>query len=202
MGTRNLTIVISDGITRIAQYGQWDGYPSGQGATALNFLLNTNLEKFKRKLKRCRFFTKRKNAELDKFMKSIGSNDGWMTMEQVAKYKERYSLLSRDNGAEILKLVFESKDRTIWLQDESDFAGDSVFCEWAYVIDFDKRTFEVYSGFNDKPLDENERFAYLKSRDDKKYYPIKLLKEYSLDSLPTMEEFLLLEKEDEEEEDQ
>jgi len=38
MGTRNLTMVISDGKTKIAQYGQWDGYPSGQGADILAFL--------------------------------------------------------------------------------------------------------------------------------------------------------------------
>ena len=31
MGTRNLTMVIQDQQTRIAQYGQWDGFPDGQG---------------------------------------------------------------------------------------------------------------------------------------------------------------------------
>jgi len=29
MGTRNLTIVTSNGKTKVAQYGQWDGYPGG-----------------------------------------------------------------------------------------------------------------------------------------------------------------------------
>jgi hypothetical protein len=38
MGTRNLTRVICDGKTKVAQYGQWDGYPEGQGKTVLNFL--------------------------------------------------------------------------------------------------------------------------------------------------------------------
>ena len=36
MGTRNLTKVIDkNGIVRVAQYGQRDGYPSGQGLNAL-----------------------------------------------------------------------------------------------------------------------------------------------------------------------
>ena len=38
MGTRNLTCVIKDGKYRVAQYGQWDGYPEGQGMNILNFL--------------------------------------------------------------------------------------------------------------------------------------------------------------------
>ena len=38
MGTRNLTAVYLDGQYKVAQYGQWDGYPEGQGITALTFL--------------------------------------------------------------------------------------------------------------------------------------------------------------------
>lgn len=41
MGTRNLTIVIDkQGALKVAQYGQWDGYPSGQGAVVLEFAKN------------------------------------------------------------------------------------------------------------------------------------------------------------------
>ena len=42
MGTRNLTIVHKNGEYKVAQYGQWDGYPEGLGATLLNFLKNVN----------------------------------------------------------------------------------------------------------------------------------------------------------------
>ena len=38
MGTRHLICVVSDNQYRIAQYGQWDGYPEGQGAAILEFL--------------------------------------------------------------------------------------------------------------------------------------------------------------------
>ena len=38
MGTRHLIIVKSEGKTKVAQYGQWDGYPTGQGKDIAIFL--------------------------------------------------------------------------------------------------------------------------------------------------------------------
>ena len=38
MGTRFLTAVFADGQYRVAQYGQWDGYPEGAGVNILHFL--------------------------------------------------------------------------------------------------------------------------------------------------------------------
>ena len=37
MGTRHLIAVHKDGKYPIAQYGQWDGYPTGQGVRVLAF---------------------------------------------------------------------------------------------------------------------------------------------------------------------
>ena len=37
MGTRHLIAVMADGKYQVAQYGQWDGYPSGQGVSVLTF---------------------------------------------------------------------------------------------------------------------------------------------------------------------
>ena len=102
MGTRHLICVVSDNQYRIAQYGQWDGYPEGQ-----------------------------------------------------------------------------------------DFSQDSLFCEWAYVIDFDKNTFEVYRGFNETPLDESERFYTAgQKEDDNGLYPVRMIKAFDLSALPSEDEFL------------
>jgi hypothetical protein len=189
MGTRNLTMVISGKKVKVAQYGQWDGYPSGQGITALNFLRNTTITDFKEKLERAKFIDDAKQAEIDAWLKSIGSKNGGLNLQQAEKYKKRYPFLSRDHGAGVLNLIMESENEIIWLDDASDFAADSLFCEWGYVIDLDKRTFEVYKGFQKKPLGKSQRFYNL-SEPNMDYYPIRMVKKYSLDALPSEDEFL------------
>jgi hypothetical protein len=196
MGTRNLTIVIYQEKTRIAQYAQWDGYPSGQGATILDFLKKhktpSKMKAFKEKLLQVKFVDEIKQKEIDAFFQSIGTENGWMDMEQANKYHAKYPLHSRDNGAQTLEMIMNTKEDDLWLHDSTSFAADSLFCEYAYVIDLDKNNLEVYVGFVKKPLAKKERFYFLTEiakkdhRDDSKYYPIKLAVKYSLDALPTV----------------
>ena len=191
MGTRGLTMVVSNGETKVAQYGQWDHYPSGQGITALKFLQDFDFNKFAKKLTLCKFIDEEKQKEIDAFLAEIGCPDSWMDMDQARQYKEKYQYLSRDHGAGILYMIYNSEDNEIWLHDQTNFAADSLFCEYAYVIDLDKKTFEIYSGFNHSDVDESERFAYLKdSVRDGDYGVIRHLKTYSLDDLPTEKQFL------------
>lgn len=198
MGTRNLTMVIQNEKPVVAQYGQWDGYPKGQGYTVLEFLRKVDLEKFKDKLKNVRFCNKKDEAAIKRFMKKIGCPDGWMTSEQAALYHKEYPYMTRDHGAKILDLIMKSEGEVL-LQDSSDFAGDSLFCEWAYVIDLDKNVLECYGGFNKKPLNEDERFKDAQTTDSG-YLPITCIKKYPLDKLPTKRQFVKdLESEEEEE---
>lgn len=200
MGTRNLTMVISNGKAVIAQYGQWDGHPDGQGATALRFLKECDMNKFRQTLDRCRFIDETKEAEIKDFLNSIGATDGWLTMEQSAEYHRRYPFLTRNNGANILNLLYgDQTDDVLWITDSSEFAADSLFCEWAYVIDLDNETFEVFEGFNKSPLNNEERFYYLQEQnkhyserrgDDEQYYPIKHVKTYKLSELPDVKTFI------------
>ncbi len=186
MGTRNLTMVISNGETKIAQYGQWDGYPDGQGATALEFLHKVNLDQFKERLSSLRWLN-------DQDIEKINNDDNW---------KINHPYLSRDRGADILNIVMglpynggknTFNGEIVGLQDESSFAGDSLSNEWTYVIDLDKKTFEVYRGYNKTPLAEGERFFNLKNEykaSSSSYYAVRHLKTYSLESLPSEEDFI------------
>ena len=66
MGTRHMIAVVSDDKYRVAQYGQWDGYPSGQGVGVLGFLTNGNLEALKRNALKCSFISNDEYKELTK----------------------------------------------------------------------------------------------------------------------------------------
>lgn len=210
MGTRGLTMVVSNGKTKIAQYGQWDHYPSGQGVEALHFLHDVDLTKFVLQLDKCKFVDDEKQKEIDEFLVSIDCANGWMTTEKAVLYNKQYPFLTRDHGAKILSLVNDAQDETILLQDSTTFAGNGS-CEWAYVIDLDKGTFEVYTCGFDIPS-ENERFFYLydelKNLEEYQHYkphPVVHVKTYSLEDLPTEDEFIdelnKLTSEDEEEDE-
>jgi len=187
MGTRHLIAVYLDGAYRIAQYGQWDGYPSGQGVTILDFLKTADLDRFKEQLKLVHFETKAEQKKKEEFFKEIGAEGGWMNTEQANQYHRQYPLLTRDNGAKILQMVYDLKEPA-FLQNSIDFAMDSLFCEWAYVIDFDQRVLEVYEGFNKDPVPRGRFIS--ETTDSQGYTCIKLKKVYPLDRLPTEKEFV------------
>lgn len=176
MGTRNLTAVLLDGDYRVAQYGQWDGYLSGQGAIIADFLRSIaavgELERFKEQVRKCRFMSQ---AELDAAYKAY-SDDGWMNMEQADAFKKsEFGHLSRDIGGGILRIIHESERDSIDLSNGLNFAADSLFCEYAYVVNLDENVLEIFEGFNKQPLEPQDRFYPLEDKAEDGYHPVKLL---------------------------
>lgn len=171
MGTRHLIAVQIDGQYKIAQYGQFDGYPERQGVTVLEFLKSMDRPVFEAKLRSATWIPA---GDLDR----IYTDPNW---------KKKWPQISRELGAEILQFV-ANKPPGLELKNSIDFAGDSLMCEWAYVIDFDKNTFEIFKGFNQTPLDPSERFA--NSPTDGDYAPVKKVAEWPLDKLPEEAEMI------------
>lgn len=186
MGTRGLTVVIKDGRHRVAQYGQWDHYPGGQGVTALNFLRGGGLTKLEANLDKVEWLS---DEHYSKATDHITEGREWITFDQSAEIDKIFPYISRNHGAEILSRIANApSDATIHLRDEIEFVNDSLFNEGTYVIDLDARVFEVYDGFQTEPHTAG-RFA--KDTDDGRgYYPVKLIRSYPLDDLPTVDEFI------------
>jgi hypothetical protein len=176
MGTRHLVAVQLDGEFKVAQYGQWDGYPEGQGKEVLRFLRSrmfrgNGRSAFEEKLRAAKFLTEEENSEMNLDVRSSGF---------FALHPE----WSRDTGAKILSRVAEAEPG-IRLVNASDFAGDSLFCEWAYVIDLDKDMLEVYRGFNRRRTSKKARF-FSDKPNDSGHYPVRLVAKYPLSSLPSL----------------
>ena len=189
MGTRHLIAVQKNNEYKVAQYGQWDGYLSGQGNSILNFFNQNDLEAFRAKVDNCFFGTQ---DQINEVYAPYTNGDGWMTMEQSNAFKKsEFAHLSRDTGADILDVIVKSNG-PLMLSDQIDFANDSLFCEYAYVIDLDKDILEVYQGFNTEPLPEGARFTGV-AKEDGDYQAVKLAASFPLANLP--ENFDELQKE-------
>jgi len=192
MGTRNVTAVMIDGEYKVAQYGQWDGYPSGQGVDALRILKEVDLDKLAEAVRNCTWITKEAHEE---HYIECGAERGaqWITMEVSDEFKKRFPELSRDTGAKVLKIILE-KNGCKLADNITSATSDDSWCEFVWCVDFDKRTFEGYSTWS----------AY--SESSERFPPFNLIKVYSLDDLPSEEQFLAEcepkdEDEDEDEED-
>lgn len=180
MGTRNLTAVYAGGELKVAQYCQWDGYPEGQGLSALNILRETNLDDLRERAMACSWIT---NDEFRSLWQEAGADDsGFVDMEVSARFEKAHPELHRNCGAEVLKLLPAKLVNSI------NFAGESLFCEWAYVVDFDQGVFEVYEGFNKE--EPKGRFVDAPVDEDSDYKPVTLVASWPLHKLPTKEEFL------------
>lgn len=128
MGTRNLTKVIDrKGKTVVAQYGQWDGYPAGQGLNALYHL--HNLHAIQYNLDKCHFLNE---SEIENYNSIISASD--------KPIFDLYPTLSRDIGADVLGYIAYATHE-IPLTDSSDFENDELFCEAVYTVDFQNEWF-------------------------------------------------------------
>ncbi|NBR24640.1 MAG: hypothetical protein EBU08_12900 [Micrococcales bacterium] len=127
MGTRNLTKVIdANGVVKVAQYGQWDGYPSGQGVTALYHAHNA--KGIESNLSKCYFASKDELENIDSIIAA-----------SKKPIVEMYPTLSRDTCADILGYVAFAT-QNIPLVNESAFENEGM-CEGVYTIDFQRMKF-------------------------------------------------------------
>jgi hypothetical protein len=128
MGTRNLTLVKLNNRIKVAQYGQWDGYPCGQGATIAEFIQKKmNLKKLKTAIRNCSFASKSTEKKIDR------------KYHRTGKLNPEFS---RDTGAEILEMIQDKGVRR--LVNCAKFGNDGLFCEWAYLVNLDKKEVEVH----------------------------------------------------------
>lgn len=173
MGTRGLVGFVVDEKVKVT-YNHFDSYPDGLGVDVLMWLKGLDgegaveAEEQARSLKLVSEDAPPTGEELNNLERwantSVNGGEGW------------YSLLRETQGD--LAAILESGH----MIDGIDFAADSLFCEWGYVVDFDNYTLECYKGFvrdGDRCVG---RFSGLPGTDG--YLPITLVAQFPLHNLP------------------
>lgn len=160
MGTRNLVEVIYKGKLIVSQYGQWDGYPTGQGKRIAEFIHKEMKDKkaflsYLEKVEEANDLDySRIKEEMSMFFKDM-REDGYLTLEQSNWFDKNYPELSRNTGAGILEVI-QDKQGELKVRLDPEFKEDTLFCEYNYIIDFDKETVSVngHKGFHELPFNE------------------------------------------------
>jgi len=65
--------------------------------------------------------------------------------------------------------------------DNSEFLKDSLFCEWAYIVNLDDESLDVYHGFQKEPPTKGLFSGNTESRND--YYPVDMIKSYPISNI-------------------
>jgi len=179
MGTRGAVGFLSNGIEKIT-YNHFDSYPEGLGNGVLNFLHTIiNIEELKIKVNNIILIDEKVEPTIKQIKQCIAAKTVDMEVSEQS-YKDWYCLLRHAQGN--LEKYIEVR----LMPDSKDFLLDSLFCEWAYIINFDTNKLEIYKGFN-KNKNTEGRYVNVKVPENG-YYGVKLISEIDLFNLP--EKFL------------
>lgn len=142
MGTRSSIGIHIDGKDKLT-YNQYDGYPTNMGVAVYTQVVDMIRELGWKKI-----------ASLSKKMKQVKSDKAFTEKqkekyghhwEQVSTGKDMYSLLRGLQG-DLYGMIKEGV-----MVGHNEFIHDSLFCEWAYILNVDEKTFEIYQGFQTSP---------------------------------------------------
>lgn len=178
MGTRGACGWRKGGIDKVS-YNHFDSYPEGLGEDVVEFIKNhKGTDGYKLQ---CEVF--------DKIV--LVGEQTVPTKEQIEECKGYLDLgVSGQSDQDWYCLLHEAQgdlgaytdEGLKYMTDSSGFLTDSLFCEWAYIINLDTNRLGVYKGFNN---DRNAKGRYAALGEYKAgtdiYYGVALIVEIPLD---------------------
>lgn len=173
MGTRGLYGFRKNGVDKTT-YNHFDSYPDVLGKNILSFISEHGYEMNKIfdniiMVDETNFPSDEQIGECKKYLDdSVG--------EQTEE--DWYCLLRNTQG----DLFPYAEDGLKYMIDNQDFILDSLWCEYAYIINLDTNKLEFWLGFQHTP-DATNRYGTESFDNAREYYPCKLIKEYNLSDI-------------------
>lgn len=188
MSTRGLYGFRKNGQDKLT-YNHWDSYPENLGKKILDYCRHTSIkdlndvcdaivlveEDSKPTTKMIQHCIK---AGYSDFSVSTQRKDDWYCL--LHNIMGDFYYLARDVAV---------VRRPLYMIDNHDFIEDSLFCEYAYIINLDNETLEFWNGGQTKPDDHN-RYGTEAYYDG--YYPCKRLLEIPLKEIEDTDKLVIL----------
>lgn len=173
MSTRGAFGFTKNGVNKIT-YNHFDSYPTGLGFDIIEFIMQNNIEKMNK------IFDKITMVKYD----DVPTVDQLKILEEyfgskidIRKIKDMEDLISSN------QYITDFQKGFPFMLDNESFMGDSLFCEYAYIINLDDNTLEVYYGNN--YVSQNNRFSKFANQDED-YKEVALVGKIKLNELRTM----------------
>jgi hypothetical protein len=181
MGTRGAIGFIRNGVVK-ATYNHFDSYPDGVGQKVVEYCRARDRAQLTVDCDAIRMVDE-KVAPTDEDIARHGATAD-MGVGERGKV-DWYKLLRKTQGS-----LEKSATAGVMIEGGRDFMRNSLFCEWAYLVNLDDGTLDVYRGFNRKPptdgifAGEGSPDAHVKERIGEEYYPCNRIARFPLGDLP------------------
>jgi hypothetical protein len=171
MGTRGMYGFYKEGETK-ATYNHFDSYLDGLGNDVAKFVRATPIQELNEIFDRVELV----DDEKEPTEEQIKHCEQWSDFNvSTGSPKDWYCLLRNAQGnLDAYKVGLK------YMSDGSKFIKDSLFCEWAYIINLDDNVLEIYKGFQKKPQDNR----YKIEESDNGYWHCALIKTFPLGDIP------------------
>ncbi len=155
-------------------YNHFDSYPEGLGRKILTYASQTPISEMQKAASRIILVDERMPAPPDLIERYIHYADLGVSRQ---RYDDWYCLLRKTHG----DLTPYHRDLEHMI-DSHEFLHDSLFCEWAYIVNLDDENLEVYRGFNTDRAAAG-RYAGFAIPDNDGYFGVALINQTPLEGI-------------------
>ena len=180
MGTRGVWGFRKDGYDKVS-YCHFDSYPEGLGYSFAKLLMKPVAEKLDAWFDNIVEIDAEKlpTDEQKRYCIEMGWYNGNVSNRDANDW---YCLLRELQDPERWEKLID-EDKKVFIDNKIDFIKDSLWCEYAYIYDIDKKELEIYDGFQEKPQEGNRYGTEQRKGHVRGYYPCRLAGKITLDEL-------------------
>ena len=180
MGTRGACGFYSQGTEKVT-YNHYDSYPVGLGNQMIEYLdtKDRDIDEIRKDFDKIQLVkeTSRPSKKQIKICRNAGLSDLTVSDKEITDW---YCLMRLAQG-DLTQNV-----QSGLMIDSREFLYDSLFCEWAYIINIDNSLLEVYKG--DQKSAGEGRYSNRKSSNSlSEYYGVTLVAELDIKEIKTLD---------------